>query len=423
MTEPVEAGPGSPPKLPRWRRTLVAVLVILSVVLAPLGVVAIFVRNLVLDTDTYVETVAPLAHDPDIVQSAADRMTDRLFESVDVEQRIQDALPDRAEFLAGTLTTALEGVARDAAVQLLETDQFQQFWERANRRAHTLVQAALTGEGPDSVRIKDGQVVLDLKPLLRKVRERLQDRGVSVFDDVKFDRDLAFELFDASSIESAQGVVRALDKAAWYLEILAIVFLAVAVALSGNRRRTLVRWGIGLFIAMAVTAIAIALSRNAYLNAVSGPDLSRSAAGSAFDILVRFLRNAVRVLAVIGIIVAIGAMLTGDSKIAARTRATARRLVTGKSDGAPGWLPPGLARWIAAHKNPLRLLGLAVIVLLLLSWDRPRPLTVLGLVVILLVYLALLELLGRTPKDDAAAVDATPAVEAEHAVEWSDDES
>ena len=403
MTDPVGAGPDTPPKQPRWRRALVAVLVILSVVLAPLGVVAIFVRNLVLDTDTYVETVAPLAHDPDIVQVAADRLTDRLFESVDVEQRIEDALPDRAEFLAGTLTTALEGVTRDAALRLLESDQFQTFWEKANRQAHSLVQAALTGEGPDAVRIKDGRVVLDLQPLLRQVRERLQDRGVTVFDDVEFDRDLAFELFDASSIESAQGVVRVLDTAAWYLEILAVVFLAVALVLSGNRRRTLVRWGIGLFIAMAVTAVAIALSRNAYLNAVSGPGLSRSAAGSAFDILVRFLRNAVRVLAVIGILVALGALLVGDSKIAHRTRATARRLVTGRSEGAPGWLPPGFARWIAGHKNPLRLLGLAVVVLVLLSWDRPRPITVLVLVVILVVYLALLELLGRAPKDDAAA--------------------
>ena len=412
MTDPVGAGPDTPPKQPRWRRVLVAVLVILSVVLAPLGVVAIFVRNLVLDTDTYVETVAPLAHDPDIVQAAADRLTDRLFESVDVEERIEEALPDRAQFLAGTLATALEGVARDAALRLLESDQFQTFWEKANRRAHSLVQAALTGEGPDSVEIRDGHVVLDMKPLLRQVRERLQDRGVTVFDDVEFDRDLAFELFDASSIESAQGLVRVLDKAAWYLEILALAFLAVALALSGNRRRTLIRWGIGLFVAMAVTAMAIALSRNAYLNSVASDDLSRSAAGSAFDILVRFLRNAVRVLAVIGIIVALGALLVGDSKIAVRTRATARRLVTGRSEGAPGWLPPGFARFIADHKNPLRLLGLAVVVLLLLSWDRPRPITVLVLVVILVVYLALLELLGRAPKDDAAAepaADGAPA--------------
>ena len=412
MTDPVGAGPDTPPKQPRWRRVLVAVLVILSVVLAPLGVVAIFVRNLVLDTDTYVETVAPLAHDPDIVQAAADRLTDRLFESVDVEERIEEALPDRAQFLAGTLATALEGVTRDAALRLLESDQFQTFWEKANRRAHSLVQAALTGEGPDSVEIRDGHVVLDMKPLLRQVRERLQDRGVTVFDDVEFDRDLAFELFDASSIESAQGLVRVLDKAAWYLEILALAFLAVALALSGNRRRTLIRWGIGLFVAMAVTAMAIALSRNAYLNSVASDDLSRSAAGSAFDILVRFLRNAVRVLAVIGILVALGALLVGDSKIAVRTRATARRLVTGRSEGAPGWLPPGFARFIADHKNPLRLLGLAVVVLLLLSWDRPRPITVLVLVVILVVYLALLELLGRAPKDDAAAepaADAAPA--------------
>ena len=55
-TEPSEA----PRRLPRWRRALVATLVILSVILVPLAGLSVWVRNLVLDTDKYVETVEPL---------------------------------------------------------------------------------------------------------------------------------------------------------------------------------------------------------------------------------------------------------------------------------------------------------------------------------------------------------------------------
>ena len=43
------------------QRVLVAVLVIIGCVLAPLSLVAVWTRNTLLDTDNYVSTVAPLA--------------------------------------------------------------------------------------------------------------------------------------------------------------------------------------------------------------------------------------------------------------------------------------------------------------------------------------------------------------------------
>jgi hypothetical protein len=400
-------GADSSHRQPRWRRALVATLVVLSVVLAPLAVISIFVRNQVLDTDRYVDTVAPLAENDDIIQTAADRLTARLFAAADVEQRTEDALPDRAAFLAGPLADALERAAREAAVDLLESDQFQTLWRELNRRAHDQVRAVLTGEGPDSLSVEDGEVVLDLKPLVRQVKERLDDRGITVFDNVSLRRDLKFALFDASSIESAQSLVNALDTVAWILGILVFVLLAIAVLLSGNRRRTLLRWGIGLFCAMALTAIAIALSRNAYLNAVSSEELPRSSAGAAFDILVRFLRNAVRVLAVLGVIVAIGAFLTGDSRLAVRIRRFGHRLVTGRADAdAPEWVPSSFSTFVAEHKVGWRLGGVAVVLLVLVWWDRPTPMTVLVLALVLVAYLALVEFFGRAPK--TVEKDGTP---------------
>jgi hypothetical protein len=45
-----------------------------------------------------------------------------------------------------------------------------------------------------------------------------------------------------------------LDRLRIVLVVLVFVFLAAALALSGNRRRTLIRWGIGLVIADASLA-------------------------------------------------------------------------------------------------------------------------------------------------------------------------
>jgi hypothetical protein len=403
-TDPTE----SPRRLPRWRRALVAILVILSVVLVPLAGLSIWVRNLVLDTNRYVDTVAPLAENRAITDQVANRLTTRLFREVDVEQEAQQALPERAQFLAGPLSTGVETFVRDAAQRVLATDQFKTVWRNANERAHALVVKALTDEG-ENVSVEDGRVVLNLSAVIDEVVQRLNERGVTVFDSLaENQKNLEVELFDAGQLESARSAVDLLDRLRIVLVVLVLVFLAAALALSGNRRRTLIRWGIGLVIAMAVMAALLALGRSAYLGIAE----NRDAAGAAFDIIVRYLRNGIRVIAVLGIVVALAAFLSGPSRLAVRIRTGARDLVGGlgrKADEA-GWEPGPVGEWVAAHKVALRITGVAVAVLVLFLWDRPRPLTLLVLALLLLVYLAAIEFVGRSA-ESAAASDATPTRE------------
>src|SRR5213596_1269364 len=96
-TEPT----ATPKRLRRWRRALVATLVIVSAVLVPLAGLSVWARNLILDTDHFVDTVEPLARNKAITDLVAKRATDRLFQQVDVAAEAKDALPERAQFLAG----------------------------------------------------------------------------------------------------------------------------------------------------------------------------------------------------------------------------------------------------------------------------------------------------------------------------------
>jgi hypothetical protein len=381
-------------RLPRWRRALVAILVILSVLLVPLAGLSVWVRNLVLDTDRYVDTVAPLAENEVITNQIANRLTDRLFAEVDVQQEAQEVLPERAAFLAGPISSGVESFAREAAKRVLASDQFETIWRNANERAHEAVDEVLTGEG-ENVSVEDGRVVLNLSAVIDNVVERLNERGVTVFDSLaENQKNLQVELFDAGQIESARTAVRLLDRVRIVLVVLVFVLLGVALALSGNRRRTLIRWGIGLVVAMAVTAALLALGRSAFVNAAE----NRDAAGAVFDILVRFLRNGIRVIAVFGIIIALAAFLTGPSRLAVRIRQGSRDLIGGlgrRADEA-GWDAGPVGEWVAAHKVGLRIAGVAFAFFVLFLWDRPRPLTLLVLALLLLVYLAAIEFLGRS---------------------------
>jgi len=402
MTDSTESQ-SRPNPLPRWRRALVATLVILSVVLLPIAGLTVWVRNLVLDTDKYVDTVAPLASNTDITNNVANRLTNKLFAEVNVEQAAKDALPERAQFLASPLASGVETFTRDAATRALASDKFKTVWRNANRRAHTAIDKVLTGEG--NVSVKNGKVVLDLTPIVNTVIQDLDKRGVTVFDSVGQDvskKNLQVELFDASQLEKARSAVHLLDRLRIVLVVLVFVLLAVALLLSGNRRRTLMRWGLGVVVAMVVTAALLALGRSAFLDVAK----NRDAAGAVYDILTSLLRNGIRTIAVLGLVVAVAAFLSGPSRLAVRTRGSARRLIggIGRAD-QPGWEPGPVGAWVGAHKVGLRVAGVALAFLVLLVWSTPGPLTILALTVLLLVYLAVIEFLGRAPVEVGAGTD------------------
>jgi hypothetical protein len=403
--EPAE----KPRKLPRWRRALVAILVILSVVFVPIAGLTVWVRNLVLDTGKYVDTVAPLADNKAITDAVATRLTTRLFQEVNVEAEAKDALPERAQFLAGPLSTGVQTFTKQAAQQVLASDQFKTVWREANARAHAAINKALTGQGKN-VSIKNGKVVLNLTPIVNTVIQRLDARGVTIFDSVAQDvskKNLQFELFDAKQLERARSAVHLLDRLRIVLVVLVFVFLGVALLLSGNRRRTLIRWGIGVVIAMALMAALLALGRSAYLNIAK----NRDAAAAAFDIIVRYLRNGIRVIALIGIIVALAAFLSGPSRVAVRIRRGSRDLIgrLGREADQAGWNAGPVGVWVGAHKMALRIFGVALAVLVLFYVNRPTPLTLLVLALLLLVYLAAIEFLGRTRAPANAGAGAKPS--------------
>ena len=393
-------------RLPRWRRALVAILVILSVVLLPIAGLTVWMRNLVLDTDKYVDTVAPLASNKDITDNVANRITNKLFSEVDVEQQAKEALPERAQFLAAPIASGVETFTREAATRALASDQFETLWRTANERAHAAVVKALTGEGKN-VSVENGKVVLDMTPIIQTVIQRLDDRGVTVFDSVAQDaskKNLQVELIDASQLEKARSAVHLLDRLRIVLVVLVFVLLAIALLLSGNRRRTLMRWGLGVVVAMAITAALLALARSAFLDVAK----NRDSASATFDILTSLLRNGIRTIAVLGLVVALAAFLSGPSRVAVRTRAGARRLIggLGRRGDQQDWEPGPVGAWVAAHKVALRVAGVALAFLILFAWDEPRPLTILVLALLLLVYLAVIEFLGRAPAEVEAEADS-----------------
>src|SRR5918997_4515593 len=79
------------------RRASVVSLLLLGCGLAVLSVLAIWLRVTLLDTDRYVDTVAPIAAQPSVQRAVADRLDTAITTRIDFEGLARQALPDRAD--------------------------------------------------------------------------------------------------------------------------------------------------------------------------------------------------------------------------------------------------------------------------------------------------------------------------------------
>ena len=166
------------------------------------------------------------------------------MQNTDIESKIADALPSKAAFAAPAIASGLEQYVNAAALKIVQSDQFDKLWTEANRRAHPQIVALLEGKEGKRVSTKNGEIVLTLGPIAEKVQAVLDKAGVDVFTNSSGSTP-QIVLFSSSDLKSAQGITDLLQKSAWVLPFLTILAFAVAIALSGNRRRTVLRSALG----------------------------------------------------------------------------------------------------------------------------------------------------------------------------------
>jgi hypothetical protein len=155
---------------------------------------------------------------------------------------------------------------------------------------------------------------------------------------------------------------------------------------------------------MLVLGAGLLIARSIYLNSVPAGTLPPGAAAAAFDILVRFIKTALRTLLVVGLVVAAGAFFTGPSAAAVRTR---HALSSGLGRLRHGGESGPASRWTYAHRTALRITAVALAALIFVFWGQPTAAVVIVIAVLLLVVLGLIEVIGRPPAQPGPAPHAT----------------
>ena len=81
---------------------------------------------------------------------------------------------------------------------------------------------------------------------------------------------MRYDLFDSEALGHAQSAVRLLNTLRWVLPVLVLGLGAAGIFLAGNRRRGLLRWGLGVVVATLFLGFALALGRGLYLERIAG---------------------------------------------------------------------------------------------------------------------------------------------------------
>jgi hypothetical protein len=335
------------------RMVLVRVLVVVGALLAVLALLAGYIRYQALDTDTVEQTAGDLIADPEIRDEIAATMVDQLFANVDVEAALEQRLPPDQKALAGPIAGAVRVGADRVAKALLERPRAQELWVRTIAATHRNLISVLKDERT-SLRTTEGNVVLDLQPLLIQLGERVAIVG-DIDQRLQSNPDAGkITIIKSDQLETAQDLTRLMNFLGLWLWVVPIALWAIALWLAGDRRRDILRM-IG-FAAILAGLLVLAVRRVAgsiVVDELATTESLKAAAADAWDIVTALLRDGGLTLMGIGVLLLVAVWIAGTSRYATSTRK---------------WLAPHIAR-------PELAFGGAAALLALLVWWGPTAQT------------------------------------------------
>ena len=342
----------------RWRSLVVILLVIIGSVLIFLGNIFFWAGNTVAKTDRYVATVAPLVDDPAIQKAVAVYATDQIYQNIDVEPILTDALPPRAAFLAPTLASQIEKQTEVVLNNIVASPKFKDVWVNTQRKTHqNLVKVATKYQGDGTIKLTEAYQFLSSQlsgtPLSFLANKQLPSKVGNI------------TLINAQYLPAFHKLVTKIDT--WRIIAISLLVLvsAGAVWLSKNRRRTTITLGLTYALIMFFTLIAMRVGREITANGVDAQ--YRTAVQHAYQIIMHQLATQTFTIMLAGLLVSIVAWITGPYRSAHMISNRVNTLLSGNAHHAIFSHENDFTKWVGSYKRILQwgfvsLLALAMLI-------------------------------------------------------------
>jgi len=394
-------------------RALAALIIFLiATVLTPVAVLGEWGHRTITDQSTYLDTVLPLASDPEVQLAVADTLSDAIIAQVDTEVAVagflDQLLPNSplTDTLAGPITTGINALVRDLVTRFLQTDAFIGIWTEVNIAAQQSLVAVLEGERIGPIKTQDGALVLDISSLLIAVQNRLVDQGVGIAANVTIEPDKReIVLAEPPGLAQVQFIYQFTSPILTYAVLLLAMGFAAAILVSKRRPRMAVWVGVAITAWGLLLSYALATGQESFVNRLSGTPLG-PAADQFWAIFFNNLVTGLRTIIIAGVLIIVFGWLAGNS----RPAQAVRRSINDAAGRAQVYVPQELVGgWPARNVALLRGIAIAIAVLVFvltgalgvpgLLWS-----TLLGLVLVFAV-----QVIAVHPRADHQASSASLA--------------
>lgn len=403
-----------------WRWTGAIILLVIGLLLFALALPTIWINRTVMNTDQWVATVGPLADDPAIQRTVADKMSTALFAKVDIESEIRSVIPTAVppalvDALAPSVAAQIETYAARLITQVVQSDQFSKIWTETMRATQQGFVAAIKGGGPGGkITTTNGVITLNTAPFVSAAQARLDSTklaGLSKY--IPWSKVPAtIVLYESPALARAQTAFGVFNSLIWILPVSALLFLGLALWAAPNTRRAWMWLGIGLVLVTLLPFEALVFAKSAFITGVyNTAAIPTDAAQSFWNIIFRSLVTMQTTAITVGLVFAAVAFFAGPSALAVWFRhAVARGLALARGRATFG----AFGEFVHRNKSALRIgaAALGIIVDLLSTPLTPRFVIWTAVGVGFLVLL--IEFFGQGPAENVEVVnvdsDTTSAV-------------
>jgi hypothetical protein len=342
-------------------RSLIGVATVLGIV----AIFAVWANRQLLDTSYWTSTNTKLIASPPIKEAVSAYLTEQLYANVDVAGELKNELPSEFKPLAAPAAGALKDVVEKGINLLLERPRVQQLWSKANQVTHAEFVRLVENKGSVVKLPGGGAVVLDLRPMLTEVAEKVGAPS-SLVEKIP-PKVAQLRIVTSKQLNTMQNAVNLLRSLALVLPLLVVAMFALAVYLArGRRRQTLIAVGAAFIGAGLVVLVARGIIGDKVVSSLATTEAVRPAAQSAWSIGTSVLADVAWATVFIGVPVILAGLLAGPTRSATTLRRLMAPYLRDRPDitfGALGLLLLLLFAWgpIVATKT---LTGILIIIVL-----------------------------------------------------------
>ncbi len=218
------------------------------------------------------------------------------------------------ELGAGLVPAPVAGALRDVGQRtvnnVLAQPAVQTVWQDVNRRAHETFTRLINEDTSGRIQAQGNEVILDLQPLVQRVKDRLGISGSLRPDAGKI------RIMTAQNLDTARTAVKAVKWVSMLASILAIALLVAAMWLARGRRRMLLWIGVGLVAIGLALLIIRRVAGNLVVDGLTSSESIRPAVSDVWLISTSLLHYMAIALIVYGALAIVGAVLAGPTRAA-----------------------------------------------------------------------------------------------------------